>query len=152
MSESERLVARIKASMKEAMKARAKERLATIRLILADFKRVEVDERIEIDDARALLILDKMVKQRRDSTTQFQDAGRDELAAIEIAEIAIIQEFLPKQLSEDEIIAMIDDALSAIEVEGMAAMGALMGAIKPKLQGRADMGAVSNIVKAKLTA
>jgi uncharacterized protein YqeY len=152
MSESERLVARIKASMKEAMKARAKERLATIRLILADFKRVEVDERIEIDDARALLILDKMVKQRRDSTTQFQDAGRDELAAIEIAEIAIIQEFLPKQLSEDEIIAMIDDALSAIEVEGMAAMGALMGAIKPKLQGRADMGAVSKIVKAKLTA
>lgn len=152
MSESERLVARIKASMKEAMKARAKERLATIRLILADFKRVEVDERIEIDDARALLILDKMVKQRRDSTTQFQDAGRDELAAIEIAEIAIIQEFLPKQLCEDEIIAMIDDALSAIEVKGMAAMGALMGAIKPKLQGRADMGAVSKIVKAKLTA
>ncbi|MBL6907299.1 GatB/YqeY domain-containing protein [Luminiphilus sp.] len=152
MSESERLVARIKASMKEAMKARAKERLATIRLILADFKRVEVDERIEIDDARALLILDKMVKQRRDSATQFQDAGRDELAAIEVAEIAIIQEFLPKQLSEDEIIAMIDDALSAIEVKGMAAMGALMGAIKPKLQGRADMGAVSKIVKAKLTA
>ena len=96
MSESERLVARIKASMKEAMKARAKERLATIRLILADFKRVEVDERIEIDDARALLILDKMVKQRRDSATQFQDAGRDELAAIEVAEIAIIQEFLSK--------------------------------------------------------
>ncbi|MDA7582530.1 GatB/YqeY domain-containing protein [Luminiphilus sp.] len=152
MSESERLVARIKASMKEAMKARAKERLATIRLILADFKRVEVDERIEIDDARALLILDKMVKQRRDSATQFQDAGRDELAAIEVAEIAIIQEFLPKQLSDDEIIAMIDDALSAIEVKGMAAMGALMGVIKPKLQGRADMGAVSKIVKAKLTA
>ncbi len=152
MSESERLVARIKASMKEAMKARAKERLATIRLILADFKRVEVDERIEIDDARALLILDKMVKQRRDSATQFQDAGRDELAAIEVAEIAIIQEFLPKQLSDDEIIAMIDDALSTIEVTGMAAMGALMGAIKPKLQGRADMGAVSKIVKAKLTA
>ena len=152
MSESERLVARIKASMKEAMKARAKERLATIRLILADFKRVEVDERIEIDDARALLILDKMVKQRRDSATQFQDAGRDELAAIEVAEIAIIQEFLPKQLSDDEIIAMIDDALSSIEVKGMAAMGALMGAIKPKLQGRADMGAVSKIVKAKLTA
>ncbi|MBT5556441.1 MAG: GatB/YqeY domain-containing protein [Halieaceae bacterium] len=152
MSESEHLVARIKASMKEAMKARAKERLATIRLILADFKRVEVDERIEIDDARALLILDKMVKQRRDSATQFQDAGRDELAAIEMAEIAIIQEFLPKQLSEDEIIAMIDDALSVIEVKGMAAMGALMGAIKPKLQGRADMGAVSKIVKAKLTA
>ena len=138
--------------MKAAMKARDKQRLGTIRLIQAEFKRIEVDERIEVDDARALAVLDKMVKQRRDSTTQFQDAGRDELAAIEIAEIAIIQEFLPKQLSEDEIIAMIDDALSAIEVKGMAAMGALMGAIKPKLQGRADMGAVSKIVKAKLTA
>lgn len=152
MSETPSLVEQVKAAMKAAMKAREKQTLSTIRLIQADFKRIEVDERIEIDDARALLILDKMVKQRRDSATQFQDAGRDELAAIEVAEIAIIQEFLPKQLSEDEIIAMIDDALSAIEVKGMAAMGALMGAIKPKLQGRADMGAVSKIVKAKLTA
>jgi uncharacterized protein YqeY len=137
--------------MKEAMKARAKERLATIRLIQAEFKRVEVDERIEIDDARALVILDKMVKQRRDSISQFDSAGRDELAAIERAEIGVIQEFLPQQLSEDEIALIIEDALSGIDATGMAAMGPLMGLIKPKLQGRADMGAVSKLVKAKLT-
>ena len=137
--------------MKEAMKARAKERLATIRLIQAEFKRVEVDERIEIDDARALAIMDKMVKQRRDSISQFESAGRDELAAIERAEINVIQEFLPQQLSEDEILAIIDDALSGIDATGMAAMGPLMGVIKPKLQGRVDMGAVSKLVKAKLT-
>lgn len=137
--------------MKEAMKAREKERLATIRLIQAEFKRVEVDERIEIDEARALAIMDKMVKQRRDSISQFESAGRDELAAIERAEINVIQEFLPQQLSEDEILAIIDDALSGIDATGMAAMGPLMGIIKPKLQGRADMGAVSKLVKAKLT-
>ena len=151
MTDYENLVARIKASMKEAMKARKKERLATIRLIQAEFKRVEVDERIEIDDARALAIMDKMVKQRRDSISQFESAGRDELAAIERAEINVIQEFLPQQLSEDEILAIIDDALSGIDATGMAAMGPLMGVIKPKLQGRADMGAVSKLVKAKLT-
>jgi len=137
--------------MKEAMKAREKERLGTIRLIQAEFKRVEVDERIEIDDARALVIMDKMVKQRRDSISQFESAGRDELATIERAEINVIQEFLPQQLSEDEILAIIDDALSGIDATGMAAMGPLMGVIKPKLQGRADMGAVSKLVKAKLT-
>lgn len=137
--------------MKEAMKAREKERLATIRLIQAEFKRVEVDERIEIDDARALAIMDKMVKQRRDSISQFESAGRDELAAIERAEINVIQEFLPQQLSEGEILAIIDDALSGIDATGMAAMGPLMNVIKPKLQGRADMGAVSKLVKAKLT-
>ena len=138
--------------MKEAMKAREKERLGTIRLIQAEFKRVEVDERIEIDDARALVIMDKMVKQRRDSISQFEAAGRDELAAIERAEITVIQEFLPQQLSEDEIVAIIDEALSGIDATGMSAMGPLMGVIKPKLQGRADMGAVSKLVKAKLTA
>ncbi len=137
--------------MKEAMKAREKERLATIRLIQAEFKRVEVDERIEIDDVRALAIMDKMVKQRRDSISQFESAGRDELAAIERAEINVIQEFLPQQLSEDEILAIIDDALSGIDATGMAAMGPLMGVIKPKLQGRADMGAVSKLAKARLT-
>ena len=152
MSEAESLVARIKTSMKEAMKARDKERLGTIRLMQAEFKRVEVDERIEIDNARALTILDKMVKQRRDSVSQFQTAGRDELAAIELSEIAVIQEFLPQQLTEDEINALIDEALASIDATGMAAMGPLMGAIKPKLQGRADMGAVSKMVKAKLNA
>jgi uncharacterized protein YqeY len=152
MSETESLVATVKAAMKAAMKARAKARLSTIRLIQAEFKRVEVDERIEIDDPRALTIMDKMVKQRRDSVNQFQTAGRDELAAIELAEIAVIQEFLPQQLSEAEIVVVIDEALASIDATGMAAMAPLMGVIKPKLQGRADMGAVSKIVKAKLTA
>ena len=145
------LVTTVKAEMKAAMKARDKDRLATIRLIQAEFKRVEVDERIDIDDARALSILDKMVKQRRDSSTQYRDAGRDELAAKEDAEIAVIQEFLPEQLSAADIEALIDEALAGIDATGMAAMGPLMGAIKPKLQGRADMGEVSKLVKAKLT-
>ncbi|MGB1439325.1 MAG: GatB/YqeY domain-containing protein, partial [Luminiphilus sp.] len=113
--------------MKAAMKARAKERLATIRLIQAEFKRIEVDERIDIDDARALAILDKMVKQRRDSASQYRDAGREELAAQEDAEIAVIQEFLPQQLSEAEISDAIDAALATIDAAGMAAMGPLMG-------------------------
>ena len=145
------LVTTVKAEMKAAMKARDKERLATIRLIQAEFKRVEVDERIDIDDARALSILDKMVKQRRDSSTQYRDAGREELAAKEDAEIAVIQEFLPEQMSAADIEALIDEALAGIDATGMAAMGPLMGAIKPKLQGRADMGEVSKLVKAKLT-
>jgi len=144
------LVTTVKAEMKAAMKARDKERLATIRLIQAEFKRVEVDERIDIDDARALSILDKMVKQRRDSASQYRDAGREELAAQEDSEIAVIQEFLPEQLSADDIEALIDEALAGIDAAGMAAMGPLMGAIKPKLQGRADMGEVSKLVKAKL--
>ena len=145
------LVTTVKAEMKAAMKARDKERLATIRLIQAEFKRVEVDERIDIDDSRALSILDKMVKQRRDSSTQYRDAGREELAAKEDAEIAVIQGFLPEQLSTGDIEALIDEALAGIDATGMAAMGPLMGAIKPKLQGRADMGEVSKLVKAKLT-
>ena len=145
------LVTTVKAEMKAAMKARDKERLATIRLIQAEFKRVEVDERIDIDDARALSILDKMVKQRRDSSTQYRDAGREELAVKEDAEIAVIQEFLPEQLSTADIEALMDEALAGIDATGMAAMGPLMGAIKPKLQGRADMGEVSKLVKAKLT-
>lgn len=142
----------IKAAMKAAMKAREKERLTTIRLILAEFKRIEVDERIEIDDARALAVLDKMVKQRRDSAQQYQDAGRDELAAQENFEIEVLQEFLPSQLGEDELIALIDAAIAACDASGMQAMGPVMGALKPQLQGRADMGAVGQLVKARLTA
>ena len=138
--------------MKAAMKAREKETLATIRLIQAEFKRVEVDERIEIDDARALAIMDKMVKQRRDSASQYRDADRPELADVEDAEISIIQTFLPAQLSAGEIDALIDEALAGIDAEGMAAMGTLMGKLKPQLQGRADMGEVSQRVKAKLGA
>jgi len=146
------LTATIKAAMKTAMKARDKERLATIRLIQAEFKRIEVDERITVDDARALAVLDKMVKQRRDSAQQYQDAGRDELAAVENAEIAVIQEFLPTQLSEAELIALVDEAIAGTEASGMQAMGPVMGQLKPKVQGRADIGAVSQLVKARLTA
>ncbi len=152
MSDALSLVEQVKAAMKAAMKAREKQTLATIRLIQAEFKRVEVDERIEIDDDRALSIMDKMVKQRRDSAKQYRDAERPELADQEDAEIAIIQTFLPAQLSAEEVDAMIDDALADIEAEGMAAMGALMGKLKPQLQGRADMGEVSKRVKAKLGA
>ena len=136
--------------MKAAMKARDKPRLGTIRLIQAEFKRIEVDERIDIDDARALTILDKMVKQRRDSATQYRDADREELAAQEDLEIAVIQEFLPEQLGEAEIASAIDEALVSIDATGMAAMGPLMAVLKPKMQGRANMGEVSKLVKAKL--
>ena len=152
MSETLSLVEQVKAAMKAAMKARERETLSTIRLIQAEFKRVEVDERIEIDDARALAIMDKMVKQRRDSSVQYRDADRPELADVEEAEIAIIQTFLPAQLSAEEIDALIDEALAGIDAEGMAAMGPLMGKLKPLLQGRADMGKVSQRVKAKLGA
>ena len=152
MSEHPSLVAQVKAAMKTAMKAREKQTLNTIRLIQAEFKRIEVDERIEIDDARALTIMDKMVKQRRDSASQFRDADRPELAEQEDAEIAIIQTFLPAQLSSEDIDALIDEALGGIEAEGMAAMGPLMGKLKPQLQGRADMGEVAQRVKAKLGA
>ena len=152
MTESLTLVEQVKAAMKAAMKAREKETLATIRLIQAEFKRVEVDERIDIDDARALSIMDKMVKQRRDSANQFREANRPELADQEDSEIATIQIFLPAQLSAEEIDRLIDEALSGIDAEGMAAMGALMGKLKPQLQGRADMGEVSKRVKAKLGA
>ena len=150
MSETLSLVEQVRAAMKAAMKAREKQTLSTIRLIQADFKRIEVDARIEIDDARAIAIMDKMVKQRRDSAKQYRDANRPELADQEDAEIIVIQTFLPEQLSGDDIDALIDEALAGIEATGMAAMGQLMGKLKPQLQGRADMGEVSQRVKAKL--
>ncbi|MFO7553021.1 MAG: GatB/YqeY domain-containing protein [Haliea sp.] len=142
----------IKAAMKAAMKARDKERLGTIRLIQSEIKRIEVDERIELDDARVLVVLDKMIKQRRDSAQQYHAAGRDELASQEEREIAVIQEFLPAQLSDAELEAMIDAAMANAGGSGMQAMGAVMAELKPKLQGRADIGAVSKLVKARLSA
>ena len=140
----------VKAAMKAAMKARDKDTLGTIRLIQAEFKRIEVDERIEVDDARALAVMDKMVKQRRDSEQQYRDAGRNELAEQEAAEIGIIQQFLPAQLDEAEILEMIDAAIEASGASGMQAMGPVMGQLKPKLAGRADMGEVSKLVKERL--
>jgi uncharacterized protein YqeY len=140
----------IKAAMKAAMKAKEKARLGTIRLMQSEFKRIEVDERIEIDDARVLAVLDKMVKQRRDSAQQYQEADRQELADQELLEISIIQEFLPSQLSEAELAALVDAVIAAADTTGMAAMGAVMSQLKPQLQGRADIGAVSQLVKSKL--
>lgn len=137
-------------AMKAAMRARDKPRLGAIRLIQADIKRIEVDERIEVDDARVLAVLDKMVKQRRDSITQYEDAGRQELADIEIAEVTVIQEFLPRALSDDEITAMVAAAVAETGASSMADMGKVMGILKPQIQGRADGGAVSGLVKAAL--
>lgn len=141
----------IRAAMKAAMRAKDKPRLLTIRLIQAEFKRIEVDERIEVDDQRALAVLDKMVKQRRDSAQQYTDAGRDELAAQENFEISVIQEYLPEQLDEAEIVALIDAAIAGSDASGMQAMGPVMGQLKPQLQGKADMGKVSALVKQRLT-
>ena len=140
----------LKDAMKEAMRAKDKPRLSAIRLVQAEIKRVEVDERIDIDDARVLAILDKMVKQRRDSITQYEDAGRQELADIEIAEITVIQDFLPTALSDDEIAAMVAAAVAETGAASMADMGKVMGILKPQIQGRADGGAVSGLVKAAL--
>jgi uncharacterized protein YqeY len=141
----------IRAAMKAAMRAKDKPRLQAIRLILAEFKRIEVDERIEVDDQRALAVLDKMVKQRRDSAQQYNDAGRDDLATQEDFEISIIQEYLPEQLDESEINSLIDAAIAGSDASGMQAMGPVMGQLKPQLQGKADMGKVSALVKQRLT-
>ncbi|MGH1485777.1 MAG: GatB/YqeY domain-containing protein [Cellvibrionaceae bacterium] len=148
---SSELQSTIHNEMKLAMKAKDKPRLGTIRLIQSEFKRIEVDERIELDDARVLAVLDKMVKQRRDSAKQYEDAGRQELADQEHLEIKIITEFLPQPLTDDEIATLIDDAISQTGASNMQGMGQVMGILKPKLQGRADMGKVSGLIKAKLS-
>lgn len=140
----------VRASVKEAMKAKDKPRLGTLRLISAEFKRVEVDERIEVDDARALAVLDKMCKQRRDSQQQFLDADRPELAEQESYEIGVLQEFLPSQLSAAEILELVTAAVAETGAEGMQGMGQVMGLVKPQVQGRADMGLVSKLVKQQL--
>ena len=145
------LKARITEDMKSAMKAKETAKLSAIRLLLAAIKQKEVDERIELDDARVLAVLDKMIKQRRDSADQYQKAGRDELAAQENYEIGVIQEFLPTQLGEAELSAMVDAAIATSGTTGMQAMGAVMAQLKPQLQGRADIGAVSQLVKSRLT-
>ena len=141
---------RITEAMKDAMRARDKQRLGAIRLILADIKRIEVDERIEVDDTRVLAILDKMNKQRRDSIAQFDAAGRDDLSAQEHAELAVIAEFLPAALSEQELDKLIAEAITETQAESMRDMGKVMGLLKPQLQGRADIAAVSQQVKARL--
>ncbi len=137
-------------AMKAAMKGGDKARLGVIRLMLAAIKQREVDERIELDDSQVLAVLDKMVKQRRESIKQYSDAGRDELAAVEAAEIEVIQQFLPEELSDAEIAAIIEAAIAESGAGSIRDMGKVMAIVKPKVQGRADVGKVSGLVKAKL--
>jgi uncharacterized protein YqeY len=133
------------------MKAKDKARLGTLRLITAAIKQREVDERTELDDDQVLAVLEKMIKQRRDSIAQYESAGRQELAAQEKSEIAVIEAYMPEGLSEEEIAAMVDAAISESGAEGMRDMGKVMGLVKPKMQGRADMSQVSALVKQKLS-
>ena len=136
--------------MKTAMKAGDKDRLKVVRLILAAITQVEVDERTELDNAAILGVLNKMVKQRRDSVSQFRDGGRDDLADIETAEIGVIEDYLPEQMSDDELDAMISKAISETGAESIRDMGRVMGAVKTKAEGRADMAAVGAKVKSIL--
>lgn len=149
MSESS-LKSRLKDEMKTAMRARDRTRLDAIRLMLAEIQRIEVDERTELDDARVLAVLDKMTKQRRDSITQYRSAGREELAAQELAEIEIIAGFLPTALTAAEITALIEQAIASSGASSARDMGKVMALLKPELQGRADIGAVSAQVKTRL--
>ncbi len=142
----------IMADMKAAMKAHDAGRLGAIRLLMAAIKQKEVDERIQCGDADIISIIAKLVKQRHDSIEQYKAANRQDLADKEQAEIEVLSTYLPKPFSEEEIAAIIDEAIASIGAHGMAAMGKVMGAVKPKLTGRADMGKVSALIKQKLTA
>ena len=144
------LKARISEDMKSAKKARETERLAAIRLLMAAIKQKEVDERVELDDAGITAVVDKMLKQRRDSITQYEAANRQDLADKEKAEMAVLSAYLPQQLSAEEIDVMIDGAIAASGAAGMQDMGKVMALLKPHMAGRADMGAVSARIKAKL--
>lgn len=150
MSKCDKKIA-IETAMKDAMRAKDKATLGTIRLILAEIKRIEVDERINVDDQRVIATLDKMLKQRRDSIEQYRNADRSDLAEIEEQEMTVIQTFLPAQLSDDEIAELVAAAISQSGAESMKDMGKVMGILKPQLQGRADLGAVSGKIKAALS-
>lgn len=145
------LKSRIQEDVKTAMRARDRDRLGVLRLITAAIKQREVDERVTLDDAGVLQVLDKMVKQRRDSESQYRDAGRADLADREAYEIGIVQEYMPEALDEAEIAALIDGAIAETGAAGMKDMGKVMGLLRPKVQGRADMGAVSAKVKQRLS-
>ena len=141
---------RLTDDMKAAMKGGDKHSLGVIRLVNAAIKQKEVDERIELDDTAVIAVLDKMVKQRKDSVTQYQAAGRDDLAQVELDEIVVIERYLPAKMGEAEIVAAIDAAIAETGAAGPADMGKLMGSLKPKLAGQADMGLVSTLVKQRL--
>ena len=146
------LKGQITEDMKSAMKAGDKDRLKVVRLILAAIKQIEVDTREELDDAAVLAVLTKMVKQRRDSVEQFEKGDREDLAAIERAEIVVLNDYLPEQLSTDELASIVDEAIQSSGAEGMRDMGKVMGLVEAKASGRADMGAVSATVKERLSA
>ncbi|MCP4331378.1 MAG: GatB/YqeY domain-containing protein [Gammaproteobacteria bacterium] len=137
--------------MKSSMKSGDKHRLGVVRLILAAVKQIEVDERIEPDDTRLLGVLDKMVKQRRESISHYSKAGRDDLVTIEQAEINIIQEYLPAALSEAEVNDLVEQSIASTSAVSIKDMGKVMGVLKPQLQGRADMGKVSQLIKSRLS-
>ena len=145
------LIAKIQEDVKAAMRSKAKQRLQTLRLITAAIKQIEVDQRIELDDVGLLSVLEKMLKQRKDSIEQFDKAGRDDLSDKEKAEVLIIQEYMPEQMSEDEVAAIVDAAVASTGAESMKDMGKVMGQVKPQVAGKADMGLVSQLVKAKLS-
>ena len=142
---------RITEDMKSAMRAGEKERLGTVRLALAAIKQREVDERISLDDTQVLAVLEKMIKQRREAITQFQSGGRADLVAKESAEISVLQQYLPAQMSEAEIDTLIQEAIQSTGAASVKDMGKVMAAVKAKAAGRADMGAVSGRIKAKLS-
>ncbi|MBC7001892.1 GatB/YqeY domain-containing protein [Photobacterium sp. BZF1] len=144
------LIERLKDEQKAAMKAKDKPRLGTIRLVMAAIKQREVDEKITLSEDDILAVLTKMVKQRRDSVAQYEAAGRQDLADAELAEITVLEEFMPQPLTDDEVAALLDEAIAATGAASMQDMGKLMGVLKPQVQGRADMGKVSQLVKAKL--
>jgi uncharacterized protein YqeY len=144
------LKSRIQEDVKDAMRARDRQRLGALRLITAGIKQKEVDERISLDDIAVISVLEKMIKQRRDSRQQYEQAGREELAAQEAFEIDILQGYMPAALSQSEISKLVDAAIVETGASSMKDMGKIMGELKPKLQGRADMGAVSGQVKARL--
>ncbi len=137
--------------LKDAMRARDKKKLGALRLISAAIKQIEVDERIDVDDARMLVILDKMAKQRNESISQFSSAGRDDLVAQEEFELALINLYLPEPLTDEEITQRLEQALIDTNAEKMSDMGKVMAQLKPQLQGRADMGYVSAMIKARLS-
>jgi len=141
---------RVNEDVKLAMKARETERLGTLRLLTAAMKQREVDERITLDDAGVVAVIEKMLKQRKDSVSQYEKAGRQDLADVEKREMAILQAYLPQQLSEAEVAAIIAEAVAATGATAPSDMGKVMAIVKPKLAGRADMGRVSALVKAKL--
>jgi uncharacterized protein YqeY len=144
------LKVKIHEAMKSAMREKQKARLSTIRLMLADINRVEVDERTELPDDRILVILDKMQKQRRDSISQYEQAGRDDLAAVESYELGVISDFLPEPLSEEALVVIIDNAISEVGATSMGDMGKVMALVKPQAQGRANMSEISKAVKSRL--